>query len=450
MYLLFSFVTAAVFAQGGGNGGGNGGSGPQPVPVINQPQPVPVVNNQLGETCTVEREKPLDVMFLIDGSGSIGNMYLNDTWAHLRDPSAWPGQLRFIKTLIESSLTVEGDRVGIWQFASDYTQDVLEFGRLEFALGTPIDNVLANIMNMEHHMGMTPTKEAINVALNQFNNVQQTEEDRDRLMVIVTDGYPTCIESDEYTGCHDPCHDIEGNPITYYVDKLEDNEIRTVIIGVDNDAEMLQCLVEDPEENIVKITDFHSFQEYRDPTADDEWLCVSPEELKLECCRASVFAEDTKNMYDGLCRQHTRIECIHRRGTILGSCEWGIDTEGKLIDGCGVYTSTPTAEPTSEPTPTPTFAPTRLVCEPIDNCVVKGGEKVFGWTDAGGRMKASDACACAERCESEGGSESKWHSKRKICKCWKQSTHIELKYEPFDVNAQHGVTREERPSAFDF
>lgn len=489
MYLLFSFVAAAVSAAKLFTGSATA---------------------QLGETCTVERQKPLDLFFVVDGSASIGRMDLdpNGPWGHVVDPTAFAGQLKFMKTLIESTMTVEGDRVGIWQFAADHESENMVPGRLEFALGTPIDEVLQFVMTIKHLMGITTTKEAIDKAVEQFNSVPYNSDERDRLLVIITDGEPTCLETEEYTGCHDPCHDMNGSPITEYINLLDANDVRTVIIGVNDDAEKLHCLVDDSEENIVKITDFRSFQEYRDPTGDDQLLCVNPEELKLECCRASVFTDQLKTMYDNLCRGYVRTECIHRRGTVLGSCEWGVDTEGKLIDGCGVTTASPTSLPTSEPTaaptpaptmaptkeptfkptaaptpaptlvptnkptskpteqptaepteqptnapsekptnapsdnptpsPTPTSAPTKMNCEPLDNCVVKGGEKVIGWVGVGGRIKASDACACAERCAMEGGTESKWHRIRKICKCWKQSTHIEMKYEPFDANRKHG------------
>jgi len=438
MYLLFSFVVAAAFVQGG--------------------SPTPV-NAKLGSTCDDKREKPLDVFFLVDGSSSIGKNHLNDTF---KDPSEWPGQLRFIKQLVKHSLTVDGDRVGIWQFAlNNDTMNNEKLGKLEFALGTPVDNIVANVQGMEQLMGGTPTKEGIETVINMFKQAPETSEERDRLLVIITDGNPTCRDDAVYSGCHDPCHDLEGNALTATTDMLDDEGIMTVVIGVNNDGAKLQCLVEEPEKNIVKISDFHSFDEYKDPTGDENLLCVNPKELELNCCRVSVSTPQLFNMYEKLCNKYSRIECIHRRGTILGSCDWGVTQDGDVIDGCGVTpkptfkpTANPTGEPTFMPTAKPTFAPTakptlapvspttsptkKDICEPLDNCVVKGGVKVFGWTGVGGKKKASSACACAGACVNAGGSESKWHSKRKICKCWKSSTHIEMKTEPFDANKKHG------------
>lgn len=448
MYLLFSFVAAAVCAQGGGNGG----------------------DTQLGSTCDEKREKPLDVFFLVDGSSSIGKNGPNYNDSQ-RDPSEWPGQLRFIKQLVKHSLTVDGDRVGIWQFALNPPN----MGRLEFGLGTPVDHIVENVQGMEQMMGGTPTKEAIHTVINKFREAPEienadSEEERDRLLVIITDGNPTCRDDEVYSGCHDPCHNLAGDALTETRNMLDDEDIMTVVIGVNNDGAKLECLVEDPEKNIVKISDFQSFDEYKDPTGDENLLCVNPEELELNCCRVSVTTPELFNIHDNLCQKYSRIECIHRRGTILGSCDWGVTAEGDLIDGCGVDTYRPTPEPTLKPTtkpttkltekptgkptavptekptavPTPapvnpTLAPTeKAVCEPLNNCVVKGGVKVFGWIGAGGRMKASSACACAGACENAGGSESKWHTRRKICKCWKSSTHIEFKVEPFDANRKHG------------
>lgn len=433
MYFLFAFVAAVVSVQGGA-----------------------VVNVPLGSTCDEKREKPLDVFFLVDGSSSIGKNHLNDTY---KDPSEWPGQLRFIKQLVKHSLTVDGDRVGIWQFAlNNDTMNNEKLGQLEFALGTPVDHIVENVQGMEQLMGGTPTKEGIQTVINKFKEAPETNEDRDRLLVIITDGNPTCRDDEVYSGCHDPCHDLEGNALTATTDMLDDEGIMTVVIGVNNDGAKLQCLVEEPEKNIVKISDFHSFGEYKDPTGDENLLCVNPKELELNCCRVSVSTPQLFNMYDNLCNKYSRIECIHRRGTILGSCDWGVTQDGEVIDGCGVTTHRPTPEPTLKPTANPTSEPTSMpttkptlapvsptssptkkdTCEPLDNCVVKGGVKVFGWTGVGGKKKASSACACAGACVNAGGSESKWHTKRKICKCWKSATHIEMKTEPFDANKKHG------------
>merc|ERR1719461_1531492 len=149
-----------------------------------------------------------------------------------------------------------------------------------------------------------------------------------------------------------------------------------------------------------------------------------------QCCRAAVFTPETKNMYDNLCRNKSYVQCYHSSlDTTMGACKWGVDTEGNQVDGCNVQT------PVTTPT---TLKPTPSTCAPLKNCVVKGGEKVFGWVNAGGRKKASSACACAEHCEQMGGTEAKYHVKRQICKCWKQSSSIELKSEPFDANRKHG------------
>lgn len=461
MYLLFSLVAAAAFAQGGGNGGGNG--------------PIPVT--QLGSTCDNKRTKPLDVFFLVDGSSSIGKNGPNYQ-EHERDPSEWPGQLRFIEQLVKHSLTVEGDRVGIWQFALNGEQK----GRLEFTLGTPVNTVVEGVKHIEQIMGGTPTKEAVQAAVHYLKTAPVTQQDRDRLIVILTDGEPTCRDDQVYSGCHDPCHNLAGNPLTDTVDMLDDEDIMTVVIGVNNDGAKLKCLVDDPEENIVKISDFHSFGEYKDPTGDENLLCVNPKELELNCCRVAVTTPELFNMHDKLCQKKGRIECLHSYSTVKGACDWGITMDGEFIEGCGVDTYRPTPEPTDKPTRHPTAEPTaeptmkpsaeptmkptlkptnkptakpsakptpapvnptssptkKAVCEPLNNCVVKGGVKVFGWNEVGGKKKASSACACADACVNAGGSESKWHVKRKICKCWKSSTHIEMKFEPYDANKKHG------------
>jgi len=308
MYLLFSLVAAAVFAQGGGNGGGNGGGDG-------------ISTNGLGSACEETRKKPLDVFFLVDGSSSIGKNNLNDTY---KDPSEWPGQLRFIKQLVKHSLTVEGDRVGIWQFAlNNDTMNNEKLGQLEFALGTPVDHIVENVQGMEQLMGGTPTRDGIEMVIRMFQQApeldnEDSEEGRDRLLVIITDGNPTCRDDEVYSGCHDPCHDLEGNALTETVDMLDDEGIMTVVIGVNNDGAKLQCLVEDPEKNIVKISDFHSFDEYKDPTGDENLLCVNPEELELNCCRVSVSTPELFNMYEIQCNKYSRIECLHRRGTIMG------------------------------------------------------------------------------------------------------------------------------------
>jgi len=416
MYLLYSFFAVAIFAQGR-----RGNSGPQRGR-----------RRGLETACDEkERESPLDVFFLVDGSNSIGGLTLDPSE---QDPSAWPGQLRFIKQLLTHTMT-EQDRVGIFQFSlpTGAAFDANNVGTLEFPLGTPIDEIVDNVMGMQQRGGATPTKQAIDVVVEKFKAAPVVDFLRDRLLVIITDGDPTCSGSGNLANwCSNTCHDKQGNVITETQDKLDDEDIRTVIIGVNNEAPKLDCLVEDPEVNIVKISDFHSFEEYRDPTGDENLLCVDPTEFELKCCQIAKIYVDVVNGHDQLINQQKERCGSYNRDTCIqyqpNNCVWGIDYDQNVIEGCGV-TPAPTV---------PTAVFTELDCKPLDNCVVKGGEKVFGWVNVGGRVKASSACACAEKCEQEGGSEAKWHVKRKVCKCWKQSTHIELQSEPFEPNAKHG------------
>lgn len=420
MYLFFSFVAAIAYGQG-----------------------------QLNDYCPEKRPQPMDVFFVVDGSSSIG------FW----DTSEWPSMLKFVKTIVHESLNVEGDRVGLLHFGSGVNNT-----KVEYELGVDSRQQIVDTVQGIHQIGGgTPTRQAVELAMEKLITVEPHFEDRTKLLVLITDGHPSLY--------HNPCmDDTYGVPITDVRDKLDANNIKTVVIAIRNYGSKIKCLVEDPDVNIVNIPNFHTFEEYRDPTGDENLLCVDPKEFVLECCRVAVTYPESsvlKQSHDLHCRKFDQPNCMNRVGTAVGSCKWGTTYEGDVIDGCGVTakpttvedkpTSTPTVQPTLEPTnmptistfqptleptnnptiPTfqPTFEPTGhpiSFCSIYNNCIVKGGTKLSG------KWKTVSACACSDECSRRGGTEAKWHTKRHICKCWKASARIELQRSPFEPNAKHG------------
>lgn len=127
--------------------------------------------------------------------------------------------------------------------------------------------MIANMLDVEQIKGGTRTDVGIQKVLTAWRQEEPAEDEwKPRLMVLITDGVPN-------PSSHNPC--AYGHTEKADLDAMN---IETVLIGIDmkpEDIHVLDCLVEDPETNIVMIDDFDDFSQWRDPT-DEGLLCVPP------------------------------------------------------------------------------------------------------------------------------------------------------------------------------
>lgn len=164
---------------------------------------------------------PIDYILVLDSSGSVGQVGWAKTinWAIAFVQSLKPSD-RVAIIVFSTSATVK------WSFTDDQDRTV-------------IANALAN---MPWQAGWTYTKDAVQLAINQFKtySTQQTP----KFLFMVTDGVPD-------PSTQDPCG---------LKTQLDSLQISTLIIGVgvQFQANALSCLVNDPTQDIITVDDYNS------------------------------------------------------------------------------------------------------------------------------------------------------------------------------------------------
>lgn len=201
------------------------------------------------------REIALDVYFVVDGSSSINN-------------ENWGNQVTFLSLLIREALNVTlGDRAGMIQFSGKPPQK-------EYGFADSLEHIVDDVVNMVQMKGGTQTDLAIEKALSELSNEDSIDDGRKSVMVLLTDGVPNPSD-------HNPCS--KDNTLGV-LNNIRDQQIYFSILAVDMEPEdvgLLSCLVESSRNNIVQMSDFTSFFEYRDPTGpDNNFLCVDPEKFR--------------------------------------------------------------------------------------------------------------------------------------------------------------------------
>uniref|UniRef100_A0A915HMZ4 VWFA domain-containing protein n=1 Tax=Romanomermis culicivorax TaxID=13658 RepID=A0A915HMZ4_ROMCU len=138
-------------------------------------------NLQPGRVCTLATNcpnQPTDLIFLVDGSGSIGaTVFRNDV-------------LRFVSDFSQLfSIGSEQTRIGVIQF-SDLKRK--EFDLNQYTNQQSLQNAIRNI---QYLMGLTSTGEAINYMIkegfNEKNGARPAQDARSpvhRIAIVITDG----------------------------------------------------------------------------------------------------------------------------------------------------------------------------------------------------------------------------------------------------------------------
>lgn len=168
---------------------------------------------------------PQDTVFLIDSSGSIG-------------PSNFEIQRDFVLEVFDQLIFDNGpSRTGIIQFEMDVTT-------LHELTDDQTPTVLNNVVNsIDYDGGFTNTPGAVVSALQMFNT--QSFDINPKLMVLITDGNPLLPNNGDANVCQ-------------FEAQVKSQDVETIVIGVgDNwNPDRVDCLVNDPFNDIFFVTDF--------------------------------------------------------------------------------------------------------------------------------------------------------------------------------------------------
>lgn len=171
-------------------------------------------------------EVPQDVVFVFDGSGSLGNQGFDDI-------------ITFMKNIVDtqSGNPLHPIRFGAIMFASN-VQTIYNLN--DDQTPSVITGVLDNVLYPE---GTTATRDALNAALDMFED--QSFDINPKTLLLITDGapFPTRTQS--------VCHNGDMK------DNLDAADVQANIVGVGSsfNPNVLACLVDDETTQIMEITD---------------------------------------------------------------------------------------------------------------------------------------------------------------------------------------------------
>lgn len=181
----------------------------------------------LSPTRAMPVEVPQDVVFVFDGSGSLGTAGFNTIIDYMKfvvdTASGNPlHPIRFGAILFSTNVQT------VYNLTDDQTPFV-------------ITNVLDNV---SYPAGTTHTRDALNAALTMFDD--QSNGMNPKTLLLITDGAPFPTSSQSV------CHN--GN----MKDNLDADGVQANIIGVGSsyNPAPVSCLVDDEASQIIEITDF--------------------------------------------------------------------------------------------------------------------------------------------------------------------------------------------------
>jgi len=184
------------------------------------------------ETTTVEigiegfgEDSMVDVMFLMDASGSVG-------------PTDFLIEKAFVRDIINTVFPDPEDRVSIVRFST--TIDTIH----QFTDTQTRNNLESIVNNITYPGGWTDTLGALNRAISEFDTLSSPE--KDKLIIIITDGNPIVPN-----GAQDVCpldSDLDNRGI----------KVVFVTVGSSVDTSKIDCLVDDIATDIISVTDFNN------------------------------------------------------------------------------------------------------------------------------------------------------------------------------------------------
>lgn len=184
---------------------------------------------------TATQAAVIDIAFIMDSSGSVGE-------------TGWESEKAFVSNLIEQFDAQETPdvefRFGIVRF-SNTVETVWDFADAQ----DPLQFMLDTIDNMPFQGGTTYTREAINTTLDMF--VSSSTSDAIKHAFLITDGtpYPSRTQN--------PCRTGDAAAAATR-ENLAASDVDMTIVGVGDswNPNILECLVNDPDSDILYADDF--------------------------------------------------------------------------------------------------------------------------------------------------------------------------------------------------
>eukprot|EP01083_Nonionella_stella_P135887 413349_1 len=200
--------------------------------------------------CTSSTE--LDILFAIDGSGSIG---LDN----------WIVQKNFIKNLTVHDINIDVSKIGFATFSRsvNFSRSIQSWQTI-----AELENYVSGLRWPE---GWTYTWEAINQSVLEFTGERKgssyiPDSNRKQVLILITDGNPCGPSSEGGNPCNSqdcPCSLCPNSGVTgvfEYTQSLpliQDNDIRTVIVAIGSniDPRYLDCLTQN-DTDFITVSEF--------------------------------------------------------------------------------------------------------------------------------------------------------------------------------------------------
>ena len=172
-------------------------------------------------------EVPQDVVFVFDGSGSL-------------QQAGFDTVISFMQNIVDTHAQdpLHPIRFGAILFSTDIqTVYNLTDDQTPLLITSTLDDV-------PYPAGQTHTRDALNAALDMFDN--QSDELNPKTLLLITDGAPFPTQSQRV------CHNVNMK------NKLDNADVQVNIVGVGSsyNPAPLACLVDDEASQIIEITDF--------------------------------------------------------------------------------------------------------------------------------------------------------------------------------------------------
>lgn len=220
-----------------------------------------------GDYCQCSSNALLDVMFVMDASGSVKS-------------SGWTTEKEFVTNMIESGVDDESG-IAIVEFSKRARAEY------NFSDSQIRSDITAYVDSMAFTTGATWMKDALEVGMAVFE--KSGDPTKDDILLLITDGNPN--PSSSQAVCSDDT----------IKDALDAAGITVIVVGVGNgwSTSAISCLVDDTSTQIIYVDDFSdsAFDAVRDLT--DTFLCPATISLALSEVRTedSISDPDTNSRF---------------------------------------------------------------------------------------------------------------------------------------------------------